>query len=128
MRMVPSICSPRSGVLTPPGCSDTFDVSHSDRARGRLLGERHMASDISIVVRAAHAEPGGRNRTVPGQLSGGSAAGDEGKKARGENRAHGETRQRNSGSFKLARVTMSKVCRDEKTAAAGAGRFEVVLP
>jgi hypothetical protein len=39
-----------------------------------------------------------------------------------------KTRQRNSGSFKLARVTMSKVCRHEKTAAAGAGRFEVVLP
>ena len=107
MRMVPSICSPRSGVLTLPGCSDTFDVSHADRARGRLLGERHMASDISIVVRTAHAETAGCYGAVLGQLPSAGARGDEGEDGSGNDRAHGGTRQCVSERCKLAKVTMS---------------------
>lgn len=107
MIMVPSNDRPRSSLRTPALRVHALNVSHANRARGRLRGEGHMAADIAIVIRAAHAETAGRHSAVPDHLSGGSASGDEGKKDGGEDGAHAGTRHGNLDLRKAAKVTIT---------------------
>jgi len=46
----------RGDLRASTSSPDALDINHTDRLRGRLSRERHMAANVAVIVRSAHAE------------------------------------------------------------------------
>lgn len=97
----------RGDLRTSTGSPDALDINHTDRLRGRLSGKRHVAANVAVIVRSAHAERTGYDWPPDGRLFSSGVCDDDGEKGNGEDRAHARKRHSRSELRKNVEITIS---------------------
>jgi hypothetical protein len=83
------VCMPSGGnVCTVPCCPNAVHVSDAKRPRRWLAGERHLATNVAVVVCSTHPEPAGRHGTVCERIACMSDGRQSGYEAGEDQRAH----------------------------------------
>lgn len=108
MRLMSTLRGMSRGDLRAATSSpDALDINHTDRLRGRLSRERHMAANVAVIVRSAHTERTGHDGASDGRLFSSGVCDNDSEKGNGEDRAHARKRHSRSELRKSVEITIS---------------------